>query len=772
MTTQTPESGCPHRPRVRLLVRGVGVVMVAALVVLAAVSCAVSPPRRSSVDGVERLAALDRPWPGLREPVSVGWDTHLIPSIDATSDDDVAYALGLVHAHLRLAQMELLRRISQGRLAEMVGPFAAGVDEAIRAIDLGRAVPAMERRLPSDTRRWIERYVEGVNDYRARVPGTPSDARTLGFDYAEEPWTVADVLRIGRLASVDVHWGRWLALLPLREEAGFEEFAARLWAFGDAGIASFGPEQPHELGVLTDIGRTGSNAIVVSGRRSASGGALVASDPHLGLPQPNIWCVVGLRTPGRAVVGLSIPGLPFVLVGRNEHIAWTGTNMQASSSVLYRLGEGWEPTGERSEPVKVRWWFDRTVTVRESLFGPVVTDAELLRRLGEGDIAMRWRGHEASDEATPFHLAGTTHDWHTFRANFASYAAGGQNILYADAAGNIGQLMAIEAVPAAASASRVGVVDAGEPGFAWGRGVPSDILPYAFNPPEGYLLSANNTPARVEPVLVAQGNANDRVTRLRDLLEAADSPLDLDDLARLQLDTYSASSHRAAGRIATKADPERLSSGGRRVLGDIRSWDGRYASDSVGALAYQRTLSSLIDALYADRYAPPILRLLRSGAYVHDFVREDLEDPESGAMVARALEAAADAGPEGETWGDVHRLRLAHPIGLVPVFGRGYVFGDLPYSGSTTTVMKSAHSVQPDRHRTTFGANARLLCDMGTLDGNRVVLLGGQDGWLGSDRLLDQVPLWMEGRAAPLPLSREGQARRAVRRTDLRPPTP
>ncbi len=770
MTADDRDKEVPLRRRraLGLIVRSAFGILLAALLGTLMVSCAIRPPDLNSIDGVDRLSALDASWPGLESEVAVEWDAHLIPSIHASSDHDAAYALGVLHAHLRLAQMELFRRVSQGRLSEMVGPIAADVDEAIRALDLDRAVGEMERMLPAATRDWIEAYVEGVNEYRVRVRRRPADARTLGLRYSE-PWSVRDVLTFGRLASADVNWGRWITLAGLKDQEGYDDFVARLWRFGDAGVPSFGGEMRHDLNVITDFGRSGSNALVVSGDRSVSGGALVASDPHLGLPQPNIWCVVGYRTPDRAVVGLTIPGIPFVLVGRNERIAWTGTNMQGSSSALYQLDDGWSEKQSRSEKIKVRFWFDRRRAIRESVHGPVLTDAKLLRGLGEGDIAFRWRGHDPSDESSAFHRTGSAQSWDEFREAFSTYATGGQNMLYGDADGNIGQIIAIEAIPAAAAASRLGVVDPADERFVWGPGTPSDELPAAFNPDSGFLASANNVPTRMSPALVPQGNANDRMLRMRELL-SEDRTYSLEDLAVIQRDTFSGASRRAAQRFAeileeTSDTEESLQS----IRAALESWDGRYEIDSEGAVAYQVMLSELLELLYADRYGPKIRGTLRNAPYVHDFVLEDIADREAEAPVIESARRASPGVAEIGTWGSLHRLELAHPIGAAPLIGSAYVFESYPHPGSTTTIYKSAHRISGTRHSTTFGACARVLFDMGTLDDNRVVLLGGQDGWLGSDRLLDQVPIWRSNDYIELPLTVEAQRAQSVRTTRLLP---
>ncbi len=738
----------------------------AAATALTAVGCAALPPAAGSIDSLQRLDALDRPWTGIKQPARITWDNHLIPSIHAESEHDAAFALGLVHAHLRSPQMELIRRVSQGRLAESLGPPAAGIDHAIRAIHLDRAVPEIERQLPHDSRRWIERYVEGVNAYRQTIDRRPADARLLDLDL-NDPWTVRDVLTIGRLASVDVHWGRIVSLLPLRNDTGYNDYVQRLWSFGDAGTPSFGPEQRTPLSTLIDIGRTGSNAFAVAGSRTNSGSALMAADPHLGLSQPNLWCIVGYRTPDHAAVGLTIPGLPFILIGRNQHIAWSGTNMQSSSSVLYELPDDDQPTTNREEHIGVRFWFDRTATIPEHTLGPVISDAPFLDNLADNPVALKWRGHDPSDEATAFYRLARATTFDQFRKAFATYAVGGQNMLYADTLGNIGQVMAIEAVPAAAIAARNLPVPANSPDHAWTPGIPSNQLPHAFNPPTGVLVSANNVPLRLDAPLIPQGNANDRVNRAINIL-GDQRTLTIQDLHALQQDVYSEASHATAKRIAEHAAPL-TNTRNRDLVTAIAQWDGHYHQHSTGAAAYQAALHELINALYSNRYSDGIRSVLRRSPAVHAFVREDLATFDDTDALRRAITRAARAWSPDTTWGDVHRLRLAHPIAAAPVIGRPFRFDDIPVPGSSTTLYKSAHSVGKGTRRVSFGANARVLFDLADSDASTVVLLGGQDGTLGSDRLLDQTTLWQAGRTIPLPLSTDAQNARAARITHIRP---
>jgi len=710
-----------------------------------------------SVSRDARLAMFPTKGLDLRADAEILWDDHQIPFVFASDDGDVPYLLGLVHAHLRLGQMEFLKRVSQGRLSEMAGPFTRGIDQSIRVLDLDRAVLEIERSLPEATRSWMERYVQGVNDYRRLAPRRPFELGVLGVD-SDEAWTVRDILVFGRLISVDINWLRWFGLLRVRGEPAYPELMARLEKFAERAAPSFGSPDAIPVESLFGMSRSGSNSIAVAAKRSATGGALLANDPHLGLQQPNFWILGGYRSPSHAVVGMMYPGVPFVLMGRNEWIAWGGTNMQGLSSSLYDVSSfEADRFTTRREKIRVRLWPDRTAEVRDCDLGPVLNDAPLLADLDLPPTALRWRGHEPSDEATTMFRVNRARNWDEFRAAFATYAVSGQNLVYADREGNIGQLLALEFFPAAGRTARKLPADPNDPENLWGRSLKSGDLPAAFNPETGYLVSCNNTPVRLDPSVVFLGNSNDRVTRIARWLEEG-TPVTPERLMELQRDTFSEGSLRAARALSgllgagTPSPP---------LVAALRAWDGRYDADSRGAVAYQLLLDRLLDGPYVERYGKKIARYLRSSSALHDLVAEDAEN---GALRADRVREAARASQRdfarGRTWGDMHRIRLAHPIGSVPVIGARYRWGDFPAGGSATTVWKSSHSVTNEPHDATFGQNARHVSDLSDPDANWFVILGGQDGWFGSENLLDQAPLWRDGRYVRIPL-REASVRAA-----------
>ncbi len=229
----------------RRILSTIGSVVIGGLVA----GCAFLTPLPKPTTVEQRLAVFPTTGLPISGRVTVHWDRHQIPFVEAESDDDAAFALGLVHAHLRLGQMETFRRISQGRIAEMAGPLATDIDHGLRIIDFGRASAATEAQLPAETRIWLTRFVAGINHYQRVVADLPYDFDVLGLE--REPWTIADILTFGRLAGTDVNWLVWFNLLRLRDRSDWSTLWARLVANGSDSLTSFDPNgDPDRLGEL------------------------------------------------------------------------------------------------------------------------------------------------------------------------------------------------------------------------------------------------------------------------------------------------------------------------------------------------------------------------------------------------------------------------------------------------------------------------------------------------------------------------------------------
>ena len=721
--------------------------------------CALLAPLPKPAGVAERLAAFPTRGLPLSAPVTIWWSDRHIPFVEASADADAAFALGLVHAHLRLAQMSMARMIAYGRLSEIAGPLTMDIDRGLRILSYPRAAAASERAMDPQARRWTERFVEGINHYQAQARELPHEFAVLGLE--REPWTVADILAVGRLVGTDVNWLAWLDLLPLRARADWPEIWGRLAAEGSASVPSFGPAETAALQQwLAGVSRSGSNSLAVAPQRTATGGALIANDPHLGLTIPSVWLIAGVKSPSYHAVGLMGPGLPIFAIGRNPAIAWGGTNMRAASSDLYDVS-GLDPARitRRAERIRVRWWFDSEAAVRETPYGPIVSDAPQLAGYALPPLALKWTGHAASDEIGAMLAAARARNFDEFRAAFRTFAVPGQNMLYADADGNIGQVMAAR-LPLRGGPPADLVLDPAAHDAAWGAMRGSAELPFAYNPPAGFLASANNRPTAQGMPVGFFFSPSDRAARMAEVVEA-ETPIDLDTLKALQRDVYMASAHALCRLFLVKLDAAGLAAAAHgnaaEALRRMRAWDGHYRPDSIGAVAYEQFRHGFVSAFYAAAFGADDWRAA-APERAEPLLPADIEAAGAGALraaLAAGLETAAQGLGAFANWAAMHRLRLAHPLANLPLIGSRYRFAEYGVGGSSATLMKTAHDSAAGRHFVDYGANARHISDMSDPDANWFVLLGGQDGWLNSGTLLDQWPLWRDGEYVRVPLSLE-----------------
>lgn len=718
---------------------------------------------RREVTLSERLRAFPRRLP-LEAPAVINWSDQQIPFIEANGERDLAVALGAVHGHLRLAQIEIMRLIAYGRLSEVVGAAAVDIDHTLRIVDFPRSVPRQLLRLPPATRAWLEGYVEGLNAAIEQAPGLPEECRLFGWRPA--PWRIEDVLAVGRLAALDFSWKVMHRLLPLRERDDWESVWQRIAADEVAPVPSLagGSGAAALLDELwSSFGRPGSNAAAISASRSGTGGALLASDPHLSIMLPNNWLAIGLAAPGLRVVGLMIPALPVMALGRNEHIAWSGTSLHAASSDLFDVSDvPGEAVRERFERIRVRWGAEAVRRLRETDHGPIITDSPLLtgRRRdrangADRDLALSWIGHRDSDEVTAMLGMMRARDWEEFSAAIDGFAAPAQNLVFADDRGRVGQAMAAH-LPRRPPGRPADIVLPPEALGNWQYSVSARDLPRRFDPEEGFVASANNRPLDEPPVPVGFFfSPDERVRRLREVLGAR-RDLQLADLRQLQRDVSMPSSPAIRdlllAAIEAAGPPEEQR--GRRLVEALRGWNGAHGVESAGALAFELFLYHFLHRLHGESG----MALYRGSLQPFELLREDMASLSSERIseaARRALGAAGKAFARHRCWGDLHRLALSHPLANLPVIGRRYRFSDLPVGGSNETLMKTVHGLSKGRHRVGFGANARFLADLSQPDENFVVLLGGQDGWIGSTTLCDQLAFWQRGDYLRLPLTRQ-----------------
>lgn len=746
------------------------VVAAAVLALLAACGTLTALPAPTTVP--ERLAVFPTDGLPLSGPVTIRWDDYQIPFIEAADDGDAAFALGLVHAHLRLGQMAVVRRIVQGRLSESAGPFTIDLDHAIRTLDFYRGGEAILAAMPPATRAWMDRYVAGVNHYAERMPrrARPHEFAVLALDW--EPWTARDSIALSRAAGVDINWEVLIALLSIPDPDQRDRLAARVLE-GDAGglrvlgaVAGVSGERPalaRFAGLAGMAGRSGSNSVVVSGARSASGGALVANDPHLAFIFPNAWLITGLRSPSYAMVGMMVPGTPVFGFGRSEHIAWGGTNLRARSSQFVDVsGLPDDEITTLRHRIAVRLWPTVERTSRMTAFGPILSDLDLLAGT-EGSFAVRWAGHEATDETTALLAAMQARDIGAFRTAMAGFAFPPQTFLAADSTGHIAKVIAAR-VPARDPANGFDIVASPAQSAAdWAVQWSGADLPTRQDPPDGFFASANDRPApdgdRPFGGVFPQ---DERIRRLNALVGGLARP-SLDDLARIQLDVVSPVSLAVIAALRDDLAALRAAGPGEQAArAMLLGWDGAYDATAPAPAVFETLLTALAPEVYRRLGHPGQEALHERLGRLAPFLAEDIArlSPQDRRDALETALATAGRVVEGSTlWGDLHRLRIGHVLAAAPVLGSRYVLDTVPVSGGRETVLKTAHPTTDQPHLTLFGAQARHLSDMADPDANRFVLLGGQDGWIGSSSFADQAAPFLAGQTIAVPLTPDAVAR-------------
>ena len=694
----------------------------------------------------QRLAMLPMKGAPVARPVAIHWNHHHVPFIEAESDIDLAASLGVVHAHLRLGQMEMMRRLSQGRIAEMLGGIGIGIDRLIRTFEIGRAVPAIRAMLPAETSDWIAGFVGGINHVITRSEHLPSEFAIFGL--SRELWSIEDVLTLGRLVSADINWLVWLRLMKFRTGRDWTS----LWRTLLRADALSACSEKHSEAAVEALGlaavRSGSNSFAVAAHRSRSGGALIASDPHLAITLPNSWLIAGYRSPSHHAVGLMIPGIPFIGIGRSPNLAWGGASLHAASSDLVAIPPGSETT-THFEILGVRGEADRVITIRRSEWGPLVSGLRPFRRGLSGDVALRWMGHLSSDEFSAMLAIGRARDFEEAKRALAGYALPGLEMNFASASGGIAQFTAVR-VPRRCEIEPPDIVSATANGWEQIAGVAD--FPARVDPDCGVVIAANTRPDWNQPVIGFLFSPPARRDRIATLLGATPD-IDLDELKRIQRDVHRTSAIAERDSLLCWIADAKLEEP-RDLAARIAEWSGDYGVDSAGAFAFELVVYHL-----ASRLVPKRKRRAYSAAWgARELIWSEIcaADPfRRAAALRRALRSAAGDFGRGATWGSRHRLRIAHPLAAVPLIGRRFRGVDLPAAGTSDTVMKTAHALTNRRHRARYGSVARHMSDMADPDANWFALLGGNDGWLESDTTLDQLKLWQKSEYIRVPLRPE-----------------
>jgi penicillin amidase len=711
---------------------------------------------------------------GLDGAVEIVRDRAGVPHIFAGTDHDAVFSLGYLHAQDRMWQMEMSRRTGAGRLSEVLGEAALPIDKFLRTLGTYRAAAVAWPALEPRTQSMIEAYVAGVNAWLDEGHTLPPEYWILGF--TPEAWTPIDSIVWSKMMAWDMGSDydtelmraaltqaigpeRTAELLPPYPAEGIEVLATTLLA-PDGVVALLTADSILQQGLKLSGLFGGSNNWVVSGEHTASGLPLLADDPHLGTPIPSTWYLVEMHGDSLHISGASLPSLPLIVIGHNERIAWGLTNVNPDVQDLYieRINPAdpnqYEVEGEwvdmeiveeliyvKGEDEPLHW------AARSTRHGPLIGDASEAPM----PVALRWTALDAGDTTIDaFARINYASGWEEFHEAMRSFVAPSQNFVYADVDGNIGYI-APGHIPMRAQGNGMVPVPGWNSEYEWEGWIPFDELPQIFNPPSGFIVTANNR-------IISDGYpyliANDwhppyRAQRIADLLrEKIDrgAKLTLDDMAAIQGDQLSLqASALLPFLLETPVEDERQA----EAIAYLREWDGDSGRDSIASTIYHAWFLHLGYAMFEDELDEGLYTQVSRRSHPL-FLQELLGDPERFAgwcdniltmprescaeTAAIALDnALEDVGARlGNNmarwqWGRLHKTQYAHtPFSQVallrPFFHRSIENGGDAYTVNVAT-LDMANVYDQD-----LAPSYRQIVDLGDWSSSFYIQTTGQSG--------------------------------------------
>jgi penicillin amidase len=845
--------------------------------------------------------------PGLSAPVTVIRDERGIPQIYAQTPDDLFRAQGYVQAQDRFFQMDFRRHVTAGRLSELVGQddTALQADKVVRTLGWRRVAEQELNQAEPTTRRYLDAYARGVNDYiRGRSP------TELGVDYTVlglrggqpriEPWTPLD--------SVS-----WFKAMAWDLRGNYDDELARARTFGTvkdvARVDQLFPPYPYarhapilttpapgtsatapttgttgsgsvagtdrvpgaapggtsrSTGVLAALSSSagqsaveatrravagvpdllgggmdgvGSNSWVVSGALTTTGKPLLANDPHLGPSLPGTWYQIGLHCQSLSascpfdVSGFGFAGVPGVIIGHTQRIAWGITNLAPDVTDFYLeqlQGDSYlrdgrlVPLSTRQETIQVKGVAPVTITIRSTGNGPLLSDVlDSVRQVGvrapapKGSpdrgggygVALRWTALTPGHDMDAVFAVDVATDFESFRKGVLRMDVPAQNFVYADIDGHIGYQ-----APGRIPQRRPGQV--GEPvptdgtwplpgwdsRYDWlPQFVPESQLPSALDPKEGFIVAANQavTAPGDGPYFTHDFDYGYRSQRIRDLLTSAAKAgrkLQVEDMQSLQRDTYSG--------IAAELVPVLLKlkvndAFTQQAVDLLKAWDYTEPTDSAAAAYFNAVWAALLDLTFADEMPPGVQP--NGGGRWAEVVAALLKDPQDQwwddrrtpgviesrdeilrrALVSARLRLTSALGKDPDTWqwGQLHRLRLVEqPLGgssltklLHPVLNRGPI--ELP--GGPSIVNANAYDAASGTFDVTAAPSMRMVVDLSAFDRSTWVNQSGESGHPGHANYDDQLDAWASGRTFDWPFTRPAIERETSQTLTIDPgPTP
>ncbi|SIT89347.1 penicillin acylase family protein [Edaphobacillus lindanitolerans] len=721
--------------------------------------------------------------PVLEEEVSVVRDAKGVPHIRAASDADLYRAQGFVQAQDRLFQMDLARRQASGRLAEVVGEAAVPSDKLFRTFSLRQAAADSESGYGEDAREVLGWFAEGVNAFidHAKEDGKlPYEFRLLGYE--PEEWTPVDSLTIGKFMAYDLG-GNWNALAfrhwAVNEYDGgkMKELFIR-YPENAPSILEANRENPVAIAGAFDASlippeHNGSNNWVVSGDKTASGKPLLADDPHLGLTTPSIWYEMHLQSPEQNVTGVIFGGIPGIILGHNENVAWGVTNVGPDVQDLYieeqnpdnpaefRWDGEWEQAAVRDEPIKVKDGDTIDFEVVTTRHGPIISDIMLPDTGTGGDLlSMQWTALEPTRELEAVMQMNKASDWDDFDRALRNFNAPAQNFVFASKDGTIAY-RANGNIPIRKKGDGQLPVPGNSSEYGWEGYIPYEELPTAVNPDEGFIATANNQVIGDDyPYHITDFWAQPyRYERIAEVLEDGDS-FTPEDMMDLQMDVKNLYAREFLDEMLGSLKSTGADGKYGKAVKLLEEWNGEDDKELGAPLIFHKWMRDLPRVMFEKAMPEDVYDLMPGKNHITDEMMRQAYAGKPGEWVTeyggvdkwvsdsfeRTMKGLSDEFGESTDkwkWGDYHQLVFPHPLGSAsPIFEKLLSPPRTATSGSAVTVQAAGFK---DDGSADHGASWRFVADLSDLTRSWHIVGPGQSGHMKSKWFHDQAEDWVAG---------------------------
>jgi penicillin amidase len=687
------------------------------------------------------------------QPVEVDRDSLGVPHIKARTIDDAWFVDGYTTAEDRMFQMDGLRRLAAGDLAAIIGPSALESDRESRRLRVRRVAEQVYIGMPESDKSAMQAYARGVNGYIESHRGRYGLEFTL-IGYDPKPWSVVDSLLCGlyMFRTLTSDWKMKLLKQQMLRDGQPDKVNFLFPNRGGFEFMPGGDEHP------------GSNAWAVSGAHSATGKPLLSNDMHLEFEIPGVWHMEYLEAPGMKVSGVSLPGMPGVLSGHNDRIAWGETNLGFDVQDLYiekldlRTGQYLfngkiEQARSERELIEIKGGPPEELSTWVTRHGPVF-------RIGNGQVmTLRWSAAEPGAVANVFLNIDRARNWDEFKRALSHFGGPAQNFVYADVDGNIGY-HASGKLPVRRGYAGDVPVDGSSGDNEWQGFIPFEELPQAWNPPSGFVVTANQNPFPADYPYPVGGNFDSpfRSRQILDMLRKSGDKLKPEDSLRIQKDVYSGFNKFLARQLATAFGDRK---GPSPVFTDamtmLRTWDGQMdqnrAEPLIVTLAFQYLRKAMGERAspgngdtYDVKLAPAVVeRILRErpSSWFGDYNQLLLQCFADGMEEGQRMQGP---DPRRWKWGKYMFLAVDNPVtNRIPVVGKYFNVGPAPMSGGSTTVKQTTRILGPSE---------RMDASLGDWEASLLNLPIGESGHVASRHYSDEWEAYYNGKSFPMQFNR------------------